>query len=178
MRRELPDAEFRVWQPGDTAPTDYAIVWRAPRELFANRPDLKTVFMKTVFNLGAGVDAILEVERKQPSTLPPNAKLVRLEDSGMAQQMVKYATYCVLRYLRHFDEYEALQREGRWVKLTPHARESFTVGVLGLGVLGAEVAKGLRALGVPVRGYSRSAKTIEGVDVYAGAENFDAFLDA
>jgi glyoxylate/hydroxypyruvate reductase A len=172
LRRELPDADLRVWEPGDTAPADYAIVWRAPRELFANRPDLKAVF-----NLGAGVDAILDVERKEPGTLPPNAKLVRLEDTGMARQMVEYATYCVLRYLRRFDEYDALQRERRWEKLPQHARESCTVGVLGLGVLGAEVAKGLLKLGVPVRGYSRSPKMIEGVQVHAGPDQFDAFLD-
>ncbi|BAO85139.1 2-hydroxyacid dehydrogenase [Caballeronia cordobensis] len=172
LRRELPDADLRVWEPGDTAPADYAIVWRAPHELFANRPDLQAVF-----NLGAGVDAILDVERKEPGTLPPNAKLVRLEDTGMAQQMVEYATYCVLRYLRRFDEYDALKREGRWQKLPQHARESFTVGVLGLGVLGGEVAKGLLKLGVPVRGYSRTPKTIEGVQVHAGAEQLDAFLD-
>ncbi|MDR5803321.1 glyoxylate/hydroxypyruvate reductase A [Caballeronia sp. LZ001] len=172
LRRELPDADLRIWQPGDTAPADYAIVWRAPRELFANRPELKAIF-----NLGAGVDAILDVERKEPGTLPPNATLVRLEDTGMAQQMVEYSTYAVLRYLRRFDEYEALQREGRWRKLTQHARASFTVGVLGLGVLGGEVARGLLELGVPVRGYSRTAKTIEGVEVYAGPERFDAFLD-
>ncbi|WP_244826781.1 glyoxylate/hydroxypyruvate reductase A [Caballeronia sp. TF1N1] len=172
LRRELPDADLRIWQPGDTAPADYAIVWRAPRELFANRPELKAIF-----NLGAGVDAILDVERKEPGTLPPNATLVRLEDTGMAQQMVEYSTYAVLRYLRRFDEYEALQREGRWQKLTQHARASFTVGVLGLGVLGGEVARGLLELGVPVRGYSRTAKKIEGVEVYAGPERFDAFLD-
>ncbi|WP_250525288.1 glyoxylate/hydroxypyruvate reductase A [Caballeronia sp. GAWG2-1] len=172
LRRELPDADLRIWQPGDTAPADYAIVWRAPRELFANRPELEAIF-----NLGAGVDAILDVERKEPGTLPPNATLVRLEDTGMAQQMVEYSTYAVLRYLRRFDEYEALQREGRWQKLTQHARASFTVGVLGLGVLGGEVARGLLELGVPVRGYSRTAKTIEGVEVYAGPERFDAFLD-
>ncbi|WP_321794155.1 glyoxylate/hydroxypyruvate reductase A [Caballeronia sp. J97] len=172
LKRELPDADLRVWEPGDTASADYAIVWRAPRELFANRPDLQAVF-----NLGAGVDAILDVERKEPGTLPPNAKLVRLEDTGMAQQMVEYATYCVLRYLRRFDEYDALQREGRWEKLPQHARATFTVGVLGLGVLGAEVAKGLLKHGVPVRGYSRSPKTIESVQVFAGADQFDAFLD-
>lgn len=172
LQRELPDADLRLWQPGDTAPADYAIVWKAPRELFANRPDLKAVF-----NLGAGVDAILDVERQQPGTLPPNAQLVRLEDTGMAQQMIEYAVYCVLRYLRRFDEYDLLQREGRWSKLEQHARESFTVGVLGLGVLGAEVARRLLALGVPVRGYSRSPKDIEGVQVHAGHEQFDAFLD-
>ncbi|MDR5853345.1 glyoxylate/hydroxypyruvate reductase A [Caballeronia sp. LZ062] len=171
--RELPQADVRVWQPGDTAPADYAVVWRAPRELFANRPDLKAVF-----NLGAGVDAILDVERKEPGTLPPNAVLVRLEDTGMAQQMAEYANYAVLRFMRRFDEYEALQREGRWQKLPQHARKTFTVGVLGLGVLGAEVARSLVLLGVPVRGYSRTPKDIAGVEVFfAGPAQFDAFLE-
>lgn len=172
LARELPEAELREWQPGDTAPADYAIVWRAPRELFANRPDLKAVF-----NLGAGVDAILDVERKEPGTLPPNAKLVRLEDTGMAQQMVEYATHAVLRYMRRFDEYDTSQREGRWEKLKAHPRASFTVGVLGLGVLGTKVARSLTALGVPVRGYSRSEKQVDGVTTYAGDAQFDSFLD-
>jgi glyoxylate/hydroxypyruvate reductase len=172
LQRELPDAKLREWQPGDTAPADYAIVWRAPKALFANRPDLKAVF-----NLGAGVDAILDVERKEPGTLPPNALLVRLEDSGMARQMAEYASWCVLRYMRRFDDYVALKAEARWEKIEQHDRASFTVGVLGLGVLGSEVAKSLQALGVPVRGYSRTKKSIECVDIYAGETQFDAFLD-
>jgi glyoxylate/hydroxypyruvate reductase len=172
LTRELPQADIRVWQKGDTNPADYAIVWKPPPELFANRHDLKAIF-----NLGAGVDAILEVERNHPGTLPPTAKLVRLEDTGMAQQMIEYATYCVLRYLRRLDEYDAQQREGRWQKLTQHARADFTVGVLGLGVLGSEVAKALVALGVPVRGYARTAKAIDGVTVHAGRDQLDSFLD-
>jgi glyoxylate/hydroxypyruvate reductase A len=172
LSRALPEADVRVWEPGDTAPADYAVVWRAPRELFANRPDLKAVF-----NLGAGVDAILDIERKEPGTLPPNALLVRLEDSGMSQQMVEYAVYTVLRYLRRMDEYDALQREHRWEKIEPHARSTFTVGVLGMGVLGARVAQSLTTLGVPVRGFSRTKREIEGVQTFAGAEQFDAFLD-
>jgi glyoxylate/hydroxypyruvate reductase A len=172
LSRALPEADIRLWQPGDNAPADYAVVWRAPRELFANRPDLQAVF-----NLGAGVDAILDIERKEPGTLPPNALLVRLEDSGMAQQMEEYAVYTVLRYLRRMDEYEAIQREHRWEKLEPHPRKTFTVGVLGMGVLGARVARTLTTLGVPVRGFSRTKREIEGVQTFAGAEQFDAFLD-
>jgi glyoxylate/hydroxypyruvate reductase len=79
--------------------------------------------------------------------------------------------------MRRFDEYEAQKPEARWEKLPQHARANFTVGVLGLGVLGGEVAKALIALGVPVRGYSRTAKSIEGIDVYAGEAQFDHFLD-
>ncbi|MEI5997163.1 glyoxylate/hydroxypyruvate reductase A [Paraburkholderia bengalensis] len=172
LSRALPGAQLREWQPGDHAPADVAIVWRPPREMLAGRHDLRAIF-----NLGAGVDAILELEHDHPGTLPRNAQLVRLEDTGMAQQMVEYVTHAVLRYLRRFDEYDQLKAEQRWHVLDPHPRDTFTVGVLGLGVLGSHVAASLTSLGVPVRGFSRSARSIEGVATYAGQAHFDAFLD-
>jgi glyoxylate/hydroxypyruvate reductase A len=170
--RALPEADLREWQPNDTAPADFAVVWRPPRDMLVGRDDLRAVF-----NLGAGVDAILALERAHPGTLPCNVQVVRLEDTGMAPQMTEYVTHAVLRYMRRFDEYGRLQAGHRWKALDPHPRATFTVGVLGLGVLGAHVARTLAALGVPVRGYSRSAKQIEGVQTYAGEAQFDAFLD-
>jgi glyoxylate/hydroxypyruvate reductase A len=170
--RALPEAELREWQPGDTAPADFAVVWRPPREMLAGRDGLRAIF-----NLGAGVDAILGLEHEQPGTLPRSAQLIRLEDTGMAQQMAEYVTHAVLRYLRRFDEYQTLQSERRWEVLDPHPRETFTVGVLGLGVLGTHVAQAVAAFGMPVRGYSRSARQIDGITTFAGVAQFDAFLD-
>lgn len=167
----LPEAEVRHWQPGDTAPADIAVVWRPPREFFLGRDD-----MRAVFNLDAGVDAILGLEHEHPGTLPKHALLIRLEDTGMAPQMAEYVTHAVLRYMRRFDEYARLQAEHQWHPLEPHPRATFRVGVLGLGVLGAHVAKTLTAFGMPVRGFSRNPKHIDGVDCYAGDSQFDAFL--
>ncbi|SOE65652.1 Phosphoglycerate dehydrogenase [Burkholderia sp. OK233] len=170
--RALPEAELREWQTGDTEPADFAVVWRPPREMLAGRDDLRAIF-----NLGAGVDAILGLEHEQPGTLPRSAQLIRLEDTGMALQMAEYVTHAVLRYLRRFDEYQTLQSERRWEVLDPHPRETFTVGVLGLGVLGTHVAQAVAAFGMPVRGYSRSARQIDGITTFAGEAQFDAFLD-
>jgi glyoxylate/hydroxypyruvate reductase len=172
LSRALPGAQLREWQPGDHAPADVAIVWRPPRDMLAGRHDLRAIF-----NLGAGVDAILKLEHDHPGTLPRHAQLVRLEDTGMAQQMAEYVTHAVLRYLRRFDEYDQQKAEQRWHVLDPHPRDTFTVGVLGLGVLGSHVAASLTSLGVPVRGFSRSARSIEGVTTYAGQAQLDAFLD-
>jgi glyoxylate/hydroxypyruvate reductase A len=47
---------------------------------------------------------------------------------------------------------------------------------MGLGVLGERVAKALRAFEFPVNGWSRSAKTIEGVQSFCGAAQFSDFL--
>lgn len=175
LEAALPDATTRLWQPGDTARADYALVWRPPAEMLAPRDGLKAVF-----NLGAGVDALLALEHARPGTLQPDVPLVRLEDTGMAQQMIEYIAYGVLRYLRRFDEYAALQREARWQPLAMRERGAFVVGVLGLGVLGAQVARALAALGLTVRGFSRGAKTIDGVATWAGTPRagdaaFDAF---
>lgn len=172
--RVLPGADIRVWRPGDAAYADYAIVWRPPRELFTPRKGLKAVF-----NLGAGVDAILRFEREAPGTLSPDVPLIRLEDTGMAAQMNEYAAYAVLRYLRRFDEYELMQRgsEPRWQVLEPHPREKFVVAVLGLGVLGTQVARTLASFGLPVRGYSRTQKTLDGIETFAGDASLGACLD-
>lgn len=173
LSQALPGAEVRTWEPGDTAFADYAVVWCPERNVLRAREGLKAIF-----NLGAGVDAILRFEREAPGTLPRNVPVVRLEDTGMAAQMNEYATYAVLRYLRRFDEYEIAQRSAvpQWHVLEPHPHDTFIVAVLGLGVLGTQVAATLASFGLPVRGYSRSKKMLERIDTFAG-EALDACLD-
>ncbi|MDI3446187.1 glyoxylate/hydroxypyruvate reductase GhrA [Serratia marcescens] len=172
IKQRLPQAEIREWQRGDERPADYALVWRPPHEMLANRRDLKAVFA-----LGAGVDAILDQERKHPGTLPAGVPLLRLEDTGMAQQMQEYALSYVLRYFRRFDEYQALQQRQEWQPLDPHSLDDFTIGILGAGVLGQSVARKLTEFGFSVRCWSRSAKQINGVQSFAGDAQRAAFLD-
>ena len=172
IKQRLPQAEIREWQRGDERPADYALVWRPPHEMLANRRDLKAVFA-----LGAGVDAILDQERKHPGTLPAGVPLLRLEDTGMALQMQEYALSYVLRYFRRFDEYQALQQRQEWQPLDPHSLDDFTIGILGAGVLGQSVARKLTEFGFSVRCWSRSAKQIDGVQSFAGEAQRAAFLD-
>ncbi|BEO17867.1 glyoxylate/hydroxypyruvate reductase A [Serratia marcescens] len=172
IKQRLPQAEIREWQRGDERPADYALVWRPPHEMLANRRDLKAVFA-----LGAGVDAILDQERKHPGTLPAGVPLLRLEDTGMAQQMQEYALSYALRYFRRFDEYQALQQRQEWQPLDPHSLDDFTIGILGAGVLGQSVARKLTEFGFRVRCWSRSAKHIDGVQSFAGEAQRAAFLD-
>ncbi|WMW63236.1 glyoxylate/hydroxypyruvate reductase GhrA [Serratia marcescens] len=172
IKQRLPQAEIREWQRGDERPADYALVWRPPHEMLANRRDLKAVFA-----LGAGVDAILDQERKHPGTLPAGVPLLRLEDTGMAQQMQEYALSYVLRYFRRFEEYQALQQRQEWQPLDPHSLEDFTIGILGAGVLGQSVARKLTEFGFSVRCWSRSAKQLDGVQSFAGEAQRAAFLD-
>ena len=162
----LPGAHVTIWQPG--APlAEHAVVWAPPQAFFDEQTQLKGIF-----NIGAGVDALFKVR------LPAQATVVRLDDAGMSVQMAEYVCHAVIRYFREFDGYEVDTRQGRWSYRKPRARQDFAVGVMGLGVLGARVARALRGFEFPVNGWSRSARAIEGVQCFAGAAQLDDFLRA
>ena len=167
FHRYLPDAKIRIWEEGDNAPADYALVWKPPAAMLRGRTDLKAIF-----NLGAGVDAILQLGDNLPQGVP----LIRVDDAGMGVQMAEYVSHAVLRHFRRFDEYDALQADRQWRPLPPHRKEDFSIGILGLGVLGNCTIDGLRSFGFPLLGWSRSAKQIEGVQCFHGDDGLDAFL--
>lgn len=164
LQAALPEARLRVWAPGDVAPADYALVWKPPLAVLQGRAGLKAVF-----NLGAGVDAILAFLAQHPQALPAAVPLVRLEDAGMALQMVHYATHAVLGHFRDFDAYAAQQARAEWRRLPARRLGDHPIGVLGLGVLGGAVAQALVGLGFKVRGWSRNARQLPGVEVFTGA---------
>lgn len=164
----LPEASLCVWREGDDAPADYAVVWKPPAAMLQGRHALKGIF-----NLGAGVDAILQLGDALPAGVP----VVRLDDAGMALQMAEYVTHAVLRYYRRFDELEAQVRAGKWNRsLHPFRKSDFPVGILGLGVLGTKITQALAPFGFPLLGWSRSGKDIPGVSCHAGEPELDAFL--
>ena len=164
LRAALPDADVSVWTPG--APlADHAIVWAPPQAFIDEQTRLQTLF-----NIGAGVDGLLKLR------LPPGLKVVRLDDAGMAVQMAEYVSHAVIRHFRDFDVYDAAQREARWAFQKPRRREDFSVGLLGLGVLGSRVAEALRAFEFPVLGWSRSPKALDGVRCHHGPDGLHDFL--
>ena len=146
---------------------DVAVVWRPPPALFDEQHHLRAVF-----NLGAGVDALLALP-----TFPPDVALFRLEDAGMARTLSEYVLAAVLRVYRRFDRYAQSQSERRWQPETLPARERYSVGVAGLGVIGAAIAADLARQGFAVRGHARSRGQIDGVDCRAGEVEWASFLD-
>lgn len=166
LKAALPDAAISLWQPGaPSEPADYAVVWAPPQAFIDAQPRVKALF-----NIGAGVDALLRLQ------LPPNLTLVRLDDAGMAVQMAEYVSHAVIRYFREFDHCLTAQTRHQWQPPAPRPRRDFPVGIMGLGVLGARVAQAVRAFEFPVRGWSRAPKTLDGVDTHHGPDGLDAFL--
>jgi len=166
LRSALPGAEVAVWESGAPA-ADHAVVWAPPQQFFDEQPQLRGIF-----NIGAGVDALLKLR------LPAQARVVRLDDAGMSVQMAEYVCHAVIGYFRELDAYAADIAQGKWSFRKPRNRAEFSVGVMGLGVLGERVAQALTQFEFPVLGWSRSAKKIAGVHCFAGSTQFNDFLAA
>lgn len=167
LQTALPNTEIVSWnETNETSGAELAIVWRPDATLLSREPNLKAIF-----NLGAGVDGIL----KLPG-LHYGLEIYRLEDAGMAVQMAEYCTHAVLDASRRFADYRALQAQGQWKTMAPIQRHRWPIGVLGLGLMGERVAQTLSALEYPVSGWSRSQKSIPGIQCFAGSDTFEAFL--
>ncbi|MBL8378392.1 MAG: glyoxylate/hydroxypyruvate reductase A [Burkholderiales bacterium] len=164
----LPEARVHRFADGDKASCDYAVCWKPPADFFHGQSCLKAIM-----NLGAGVDAILDGR-----ALPAGVPLVRVTDAGMGEQMEEYVAWCALRALRRTDDYARQQARSQWRQLPFTPRASFSIGIMGLGVLGARVARYLVGMGFAVRGWSRSRQAIAGVTCHAGADERAAFLAA
>ena len=169
----LPGFDVLAWQPGEgrseakyQGKFDYAVLWAPPLELLAQLTDVKAIFLT-----GAGVDAILKFGAALPA-----APIIRLGDAGMAVQMAEYVAHAVLRYFRRFDDYERQARRGVWAALKQHDKQDFSIGVLGMGMLGARVLETMAHFGFPLRGWSRTPKQVDGVTCYNGDAGLPAFL--
>ncbi len=158
--------EVRLWpEIGDPAGIDYACVWKQPAGLLARFPNLKAIF-----SLGAGVDHLLS-DRSLPAV-----PIVRIVDPDLTGRMAGYVALHVLLHQRKMKLYEAQRRERAWRDQCEAPPDQVRVGVMGVGVLGTAAAQTLRQLGFQVAGFSRSPKTMSGIETFAGEAEMGAFL--
>src|ERR1700751_1522828 len=156
---QLPGVEF------DPAEIHYAAVWKpVPGELaaFSN--------LRVIFNLGAGVDALMADKSL------PRVPLVRVAVDVLTNRMMEYVVLHVLMHHRQELYLRDSQREKRWAPKTQWAAGAVTVGIMGLGTLGADAAEVLRRIGFRVVGWSRSPKRIDGVECFHGEALLEPFL--
>jgi glyoxylate/hydroxypyruvate reductase len=163
----MPGLEMRVWpETGDPAEIDAALVWRHPPGVLRRFPNLKLIV-----NIGAGVDYVLA-----DPDLPPGVPVARIVDDMLTQAMTQYVVLHVLALHRRMPEIAAAQRAARWRYFHPPAASETRVGLLGLGRLGQDAAAMLARFGFPLRGWSRTPKTLPGIECRAGLDGLPGFL--
>ncbi|GGD05487.1 2-hydroxyacid dehydrogenase [Aureimonas glaciei] len=147
------------------ASVDYAIVWKQKPGVLAGLPNLKAIF-----SIGAGVDHIL----RDPHL--PDVPIVRIVADDLTARMSEYVVWRVLDHFRRGMAYRAQQAAGLWHDRVQPAAHEMTVGIMGLGELGRDAAQKLGVLGFNIVGWSRTEKTVAGVESFYGASGLDPFL--
>jgi glyoxylate/hydroxypyruvate reductase A len=150
---------------GDAAAVDYACVWRPPAGALARLPRLQAIF-----SLGAGVDHLIG-----DRTLP-EVPVVRIVDPDLTRRMTEYVVLHVLLHHRRMKRYGAQQQARQWREHPDPVASEVRIGILGLGVLGRAAAEALARLGFRVAGWSRSKKSMLGIETFAGDNELDGML--
>ncbi len=143
----------------------YAAVWKPEPGLLSRFPKLEVIF-----NLGAGVDALLK-----DTTLPP-VPLVRVVSTDLTKRMTEYVVLHCLMHHRRQRMLDAAQARSEWAAKDQWAASAVRVGILGMGELGTDAAEVLHRIGFDVAGWSRTRKSVPGVTSFAGEAELAAFL--
>ena len=168
FRNHLPD--FDVAASADITEPDrvrYVAAWKHEAGSLARFRHLGALF-----SLGAGVDHLLT-----DPALPARVPIVRAVDPDLTNRMSEWVVLHVLMHHRQHRLYDYQQFEKIWAS-DPHqpAAKDVRVGVMGLGVLGGDAAAKLKIMGFDVAGWSRTPKSLPGLETFAGADGLGPFL--
>ena len=161
LREALPKDRFFLSPESDV---DVALVATPPPGTFE---PLKR--LKLVQSLWMGVERLLA-----DPAFPKGVPLARLVDPGMVAAMSETVLAHVLDWHHHHYVYREQQKSKHWHRLKQYLASDRTIGLLGLGELGSDVAAKLGALGFNSVGWSRRPKKLLGVQYFT---ELDAVLE-
>ncbi|CAN7589181.1 glyoxylate/hydroxypyruvate reductase A [Agrobacterium tumefaciens] len=145
---------------------DFAIVANPDPADIAALPGLTWIH-----SLWAGVERlVLELGDKAPP-------IVRLKDPELSRVMAEAVLAWTYYLQRDMPAYRDNQQKTLWQEFDYRHPREMTVGLLGLGALGAAAAERLRHAGFNVAGWSRSAKAIDGVETLTGDDGLQTLLE-
>jgi phosphoglycerate dehydrogenase-like enzyme len=169
----------------------------------ARLPDLAIVAASEVpdgLARGSGSNLLLGDPARVVQALPhlPNLKWVQLSWAGVEPMldpslrrdyvltnirgvfgplMSEYVFGYLLAHERKIVAREDAQREGRWDATLPGTLRGKTIGLVGVGSIGAHVAATAKHFGMIVRGYTRSTEGCPHVDRYFHGDDKRAFAE-
>lgn len=161
--------DFRIW-PNWGDPSDgpaYCFVWQADKDIIGNQSNIQAIF-----SMGAGMDGVL-----RDQSLPPDIPVYRLADDELGKDMADYMTMACLMLHRRMPEFLSQQAKQLWKRQGNKRASEVSVGILGYGRLGQAVAKQVSAIGYPMRGWTRTQKSLDdGSELFHGDDQLGAFL--
>ncbi|KXG85261.1 2-hydroxyacid dehydrogenase [Agrobacterium bohemicum] len=130
----------------------------------------KLTGLKWIHSLWAGVERLVA---ELGTTAPP---IVRLTDPELTRVMAEAVLAWTYYLHRDMPAYRDNQQKALWKELEYRHPRDVAVGLLGLGALGAAAAARLREAGFNTTGWSRSPKTLEGIDTLSGDSGLQTLL--
>ena len=167
LKAKRPELEVLVHPDvGAKDKVEFALVWGHPQGVFKEYPNIKCIA-----SMGAGVDHIL-----CDPELPASATITKLQDPTLTRDMGLFVVALVLNHMRNLTAHKLNQQQHNWSRKHYLTTDNTTIGLMGMGTLGAHAATELTKLGFKVNGWARTEKQAGGVKVYKGEEELDNFL--
>ena len=145
---------------------DIALVWAPPKGMLAQMPNLQGIIMQ-----GQGVDHMMGDD-----TTPRSVPLVRLVDPDMSDALSHWAILNALDMWRDGAQYRAQQVEKVWKPIDQHPATGAVIGIMGVGAIGTVIATRFASLGFTVKGWARTRRTLDNVEIFAGMDELPSFL--
>ncbi|GEB38453.1 glyoxylate/hydroxypyruvate reductase A [Gluconacetobacter liquefaciens] len=167
--RLMPELEVVGWADACAAPerVDFVLAWEPEGAVLRRMTGLRAIISS-----GAGVDHIT----RDPEW-PRHVPLYRMGDAELGPQMAEYVLWASLCCLRRAWTWRNAQANHEWLPFAGNRLAGdMTVGIMGLGNLGREVATRLVGAGFGVAGWARSRHDVPGVACHAGEDGFLPFL--
>jgi len=168
LAREFGDDQVDLYPFVLPESIEFIACWKAPNRLFHSFPKLKVIQ-----SLGAGVDHIFDGDN-----VVEQAEIARIIDPQLSVDMYEFALVTILADMKNLTLYRDQQKDKLWKERRYSTIPGTVISILGLGVIGSTVATKLSSLGFQVQGWSRSKKTIEGVQCYSGTGGLSEALSA
>jgi glyoxylate/hydroxypyruvate reductase A len=147
------------------ATADVMLAWRPPRDLPRRAPKLRWAQ-----SLTAGVEGWLA-----SPDLPPDLVLSCARGTHRVQ-MPEHILAALFLTSKDLPGIVLDQRESKWTKRTNPTLAGATLGILGLGAIGGELARKAAALEMRVIGTKRDGKPVAHVERVYGPDGTDAVL--
>ena len=170
--REAPELEVKLYKQDDpTLPAfvremDIFFAWRFPPEIVKEAPKLRWIS-----STGAGVDMVMAAREWLPKGVPVT-RMVHVFDTAMAEYVLGFLLAVQINFRQIFRQQDAKVWNG-WH--FPPLRGSTAV-VVGMGSIGSEVARTLKAHGLRVVGVSRTGQPVDGIDEVHAVDQIDSVL--
>lgn len=171
LQKDLPDlqiAQIDQLSDAECASVTCAIVANPDLEELARLPNLE--WIQSVW---AGIEGLAK-------TLPIDGpKIVRLKDPTLSDTMAEAVLAWSLYLNRNMPHYTKAQNQRQWLPIESRLANETNICMLGLGALGETAAQRLKMNGFKVSGWSRTEKSIEGIETFHGPEGWrEAVADA